>query len=141
MKMSLLRPNQKVRFGLVGILNTLIDISIYGLLFWLTGGVLLANFISTSCGMATSYGLNRAFTFESKSKNIKKEVTLFLAITVFGLWVIQPLIIHVTTTPAQNLFGWLPSIFVILIPKVCAVAVALVWNYNLYKRMVFSGAG
>ena len=139
MKMSLLRPNQKVRFGLVGILNTLIDISIYSLLSWLGVWILVANFISTSCGMATSYGLNRVFTFESKSKNIRKELTLFLAITVFGLWVIQPLIIYVTTDPARNLFGWLPSIFAILIPKSCAVAVALVWNYNFYKRMVFSG--
>ncbi|MFS8119069.1 MAG: GtrA family protein, partial [Microcoleus sp.] len=120
------------------ILNTLVDISIYGLLSWLSVGILIANFISTSCGMATSYGLNRSFTFKSKSKNIKKEIALFLVITAFGLWIIQPLVIYSTTAPAHNLFGWLPSIFVILIPKVCAVAVALVWNYYFYNKVVFS---
>ena len=130
--------SQKIRFGLVGILNTLIDISIYSLLSWLSVGILFANFISTSCGMAASYGLNRSFTFRSSSKNFKKEIMLFLAITVFGLWVIQPLIIYITTPPVRSLFGWLPSIFVILIPKVCAVTVALVWNYNFYNRIVFS---
>jgi putative flippase GtrA len=130
--------SQKIRFGLVGILNTLIDISIYSLLSWLSVGILVANFISTSCGMATSYGLNRSFTFRSNSRNIKREILLFLAITVTGLWIIQPLVIYVTTAPAHNLFGWLPSIFAILIPKVCAVAVALIWNYNLYNQIVFS---
>ena len=130
--------SQKIRFGFVGILNTLVDISTFSLLSWLSVGILAANFVSTSCGMATSYGLNRSFTFRSSSKNIKKEIIQFLAITVTGLWAIQPLIIYATTAPTRNLLGWLPPIFVILIPKVCAVTVALVWNYNFYNRVVFS---
>lgn len=129
---------QKLRFGLVGVINTLIDIGIYWLLINLVGfGILASNFISTSAGVLCSYLLNRSFTFKLQTKKSIKELTLFLAITFFGLWVLHPIVIYLTSDVTSNLLAWLPDYLVTLAPKCIAVGVSLVWNYVWYSRVIF----
>ena len=117
------KNRQKIRFLLVGGTNTAID---FGLLFILnTLGLprVLSNTISTGVAFIFSFFANRNFTFSANSGNIKKQMTLFIIVTLFGLWVIQPIIISLISN--------------LLVGKIIATAVTLVWNYLFYSRLVF----
>ena len=136
METLLKKHAEKLRFLLVGGANTLLD---FGILFTLVAlGVdkLFANFISTSIAFIFSFLLNRSFTFKATDGNARRQFGLFLVITMFGLWVIQPMII---TAVAIWLGGsGLNSGLVLLIGKLLATVVTLVWNYVMYARFVFT---
>ena len=126
----------KLRFAIVGGVNTALDFSI---LFILT--ILfnipkeLANFISTSVSFLFSFFANKKYTFKSTSKNLKKQFLLFTIVTLFGLWVIQTIIITAITPVFTNLGVNKPA--ALLISKLIATAASLIWNYTLYSRVVF----
>ncbi len=54
-----------VKFALVGILNTGVDVVIFFLLTWLGVLYLAAQVISYTCGASNSYLLNKIWTFRS----------------------------------------------------------------------------
>jgi putative flippase GtrA len=54
-----------IKFALVGLLNTGVDVAIFSLLVWLGISYLAAQIISYSCGAANSYLLNKLWTFRS----------------------------------------------------------------------------
>ena len=117
------KNRQKIRFLLVGGTNTAID---FGLLFILNSFGLprvSSNTISTGVAFIFSFFANRNFTFSANSGNIKKQMTLFIIVTLFDLWVIQPIIISLISN--------------LLVGKIIATAVTLVWNYLFYSRLVF----
>ena len=117
------KNRQKIRFLLVGGTNTAID---FGLLFILNSFGLprvSSNTISTGVAFIFSFFANRNFTFSANSGDIKKQMTLFIIVTLFGLWVIQPIIISLISN--------------LLVGKIIATAVTLVWNYLFYSRLVF----
>lgn len=126
---------QKLRFLAVGVVNTSLDI---GLLFLLTHiglELFVANFISTSAAFAFSFYANSKFTFHASREHHKRQVLLFLAVTLFGLWVLQPLVI-LFVRPLLDSIGFSAD-FALLGAKICATLVTLVWNYVLYSRVVF----
>jgi putative flippase GtrA len=127
--------SQKVRFMAVGGFNTLLD---FGLLFGLKAlglPAIPANVISTSAAFCFSFFANKKYTFKTTGTNVKREIILFVAITLFGLWVLQTLVISLVT----GLLGssGFPDDVVLFIAKLCATAVSLTWNYVLYSRVVF----
>ena len=126
----------KLRFTIVGSINTVIDFSI---LFTLTTlfniPKELANFISTFVAFLFSFFANKKYTFKSTSKNLKRQFLLFTIVTLFGLWVIQTIIITATTPVFTNLGINKPA--ALLISKLIATAASLIWNYTLYSRVVF----
>lgn len=126
---------EKLRFGAVGGANTFLD---FGILFILVSfglDKLVANFISTSIAFLFSFFLNKSFTFKAKSGNAKKQFALFMLVTLFGLWFIQPVIL---TSVAWAISGIeLPSSVVLLVGKLLATVVTLIWNYILYAKYVF----
>ena len=126
--MKLISATQ-LRFGAVGIANTLVDALGYALLVTLGVPLFVANFISTSTGMLLSFTLNRNFTFRAKDGDVRRQALLFFGVTAFGLWVVQAAIIFAVTSafPGVNL----------LIPKGAGIVVGLVWNYVLYHKVVF----
>ena len=126
---------EKIRFIIVGGTNTAIDfIILFGLTF-LGIDKIVANFFSTGVALIFSFFANKTFTFKDKSENAKKQFVLFLVITLFGLWIIQPLVIWgmtsllepFITNEAINLF----------IAKLVATVASLIWNYLFYSRFVF----
>ncbi len=126
---------EKIRFAVVGGANTAIDFGIlFGLVFF---GVdkLVANFISTGIAFVFSFFVNRSFTFKSTGGNTKKQFGLFLVITLFGLWVIQPAIISGVSSLLNN--TKLSDSLILLAGKLIATVATLVWNYLLYKKFVF----
>lgn len=126
----------KLRFTIVGSINTVIDFSI---LFTLTTlfnvPKELANFISTFVAFLFSFFANKKYTFKSTSKNLKKQFLLFTIVTLFGLWVIQTIIITAITPVFTNLGINKPA--ALLISKLIATVASLIWNYTLYSRVVF----
>ena len=130
--------NKKLRFGLVGVLNTLVDVVAYGVLVATGLNFYIANIISTTLGMVCSFSLNRSFTFRATSGNRLRQIGLFLVVTLFGLWVIQPAVIYLTTGLANAAFGFLPDHLLAIVPKGFATVASLVWNYVWYNRVVFT---
>ena len=127
----------KLRFGIIGAINTILDI---GILFALSGIFSIpkvpANIISTTVTFVISFFANRKYTFKpASSQHIVREMILFTGITLFGLWVIQGIIINVLTPSfmSLNITGELALLYA----KLIATGASMVWNYILYSRIVF----
>lgn len=126
----------KLRFTIVGSINTVIDFSIlFALTTLFNVPKELANFISTFVAFLFSFFANKKYTFKSTSKNLKRQFLLFTAVTLFGLWVIQTIIITAITPVFTNLGVNKPA--ALLISKLIATVASLIWNYTLYSRVVF----
>lgn len=126
---------EKLRFAIVGGANTLLDFSILFLLVGLGLDRVPSNFISTGIAFVFSFFVNKSFTFKSSGGNVKKQFALFLVITMFGLWVIQPIIIVLVGYLLGGL--GLPNPVILFIGKLLATVATLIWNYVLYSRFVF----
>lgn len=126
---------QKLRFIAVGICNTLID---FGLLFglkFLGLPAVPANIISTSAAFGFSFFANRKFTFKTNGDNVKRQLFLFIIVTLFGLWGLQTVVIFTVTSLLKD--ASLNQELVLFMAKILATIVSLVWNYVLYSRVVF----
>lgn len=138
MQEILKKHETKFRFGIIGGLNTVLD---FGLLFAFSSflGVPrgLANMMSTSVAFVFSFFANKRYTFKSANKDtLVREMVLFTLVTLFGLWVIQGVIIHLLTPVIAN-FG-LREELALLASKLIATIASLIWNYLLYSRVVFT---
>ncbi|MSR68317.1 GtrA family protein [Candidatus Saccharibacteria bacterium] len=155
------------RFGLVGILNTLVDfvvlnilvatllpktlvifsISLFGNTYNITGPI-LAGIISGTAAMINSFVFNKNFTFKAK-KLATRKLAMFFVITAFGLCIIRPIILYIFSDvwlwPSQlayNISSWLHLPFSrdftdVNLALVAAIAVVLVYNYLMYKYYIF----
>lgn len=123
------------RFASMGVINTLVDLGLYVLLYTLGVMPVVANFVSTSAGLAVSFVGNRRFVFRSEGNRVREAVS-FLLVAGTGIWVIQPIVILAATAGLTEL-GVTTTALVGTISKVLAIGVAAVWNYLLYSRLVF----
>ena len=127
--------NNFIIFCSIGILNTVIDISLFLLLRRGETSVLLANIISTSIALCFSYFLNRKYTFRSTT-DPRSNIVAFLIVTLVGLWVLQPIVIYFSLNLLRQL-NIQNSTQLDLLAKLIATTITLVWNYILYKKVVF----
>lgn len=135
MKKLIKKFAEQIRFAIVGGLNTVID---FGILFTLVAlglPAIASNFVSTSVAMVFSFLVNKSYTFKDNKKSTGKHVVYFLVITIFGLWVIQPVIIESVTLLLQPLLK--TGFLVLFIGKGLATAASLSWNYLMYRKYVF----
>lgn len=127
--------SHKVRFGLVGVVNTLVDFAILFLLAKLFGvPTVVANVISTSCAVVVSYTLNKKAVFGNTDRTNHRQVIQFVIVTLSGLWILQSAVILGITTSLASAGH---SDLVLFVAKLIATAVSLVWNYMWYSRVVF----
>ncbi|MBB1555895.1 GtrA family protein [Candidatus Saccharibacteria bacterium] len=127
--------SQLIRFGLIGVINTALD---FGLLFILKSIGLMAttaNIFSTSIAFVFSFFANKKYTFRSSGTNIVREMILFVAVTLFGLWVLQTGVIWLVLPHLSKLLR--SSEMGLLATKLIATAVSMTWNYILYDKLVF----
>jgi putative flippase GtrA len=124
------------RFALVGVVNTAIDFVLFGLLSLLGTPLLVANFVSTSCGMTFSYLANRSWTFRSAA-SVRRSLAPFLLVTATGLWLVQPVVIALVARVLTD-SGLGVDLRTIWIPKAAAIGVGMVWNFAWYRWVVFT---
>ncbi len=135
MEKLLKKHAEKVKFIIVGGANTAIDfVILFGLTF-LGVDKIVANFFSTSVALIFSFFANKSFTFKNKSENAKKQFALFLVVTLFGLWVIQPLVIWGSTSLMESFIT--NDALNLFVAKLIATVTSLIWNYVFYSRIVF----
>ena len=135
MKNLLKKHADKIRFALVGGTNTAIDFGILFTLKLIGLPEIPSNFISTSIALIFSFFANKKFTFKDTNTQDKTQFIKFLSITLFGLWIIQPVILWFFNLILKPLS--LDSYVVLLIGKLFATCVTLVWNYILYRKFVY----
>lgn len=129
---------QKLRFILVGICNTTIDFTILFTLKALGLPILPANVISTTAAFCFSFFANKKYTFKGNTGNLKKQIPLFIVVTLTGLWGVQTVVIFlISYLLAESTLG---EDIVLLIAKIVATATSLVWNYIFYSRVVFKAS-
>jgi putative flippase GtrA len=73
-----------IKFALVGLLNTAVDIAIFFLLTWVSTAYVAAQVVSYSCGAANSYLLNKFWTFRSSGLSYA-EVVRFTVVNLGSL--------------------------------------------------------
>ena len=126
------------RFLLVGGANTLIDFAVLLGLTALGLGLWPANVVSTAVALVFSFFANRSFTFRSDAGG-PRQVVLFLTVTLVGLWLLQPLVMQAFLWLCSTVFpGILQPTVALVFAKLAATAVTLVWNFVLYRTVVFT---
>lgn len=129
------KHGEKIRFIIVGGVNTALDFGILFILTFLGMDKIVANYFSTGIALIFSFFANKSFTFKHKTGNAKKQFILFIVITLFGLWVIQPIVIWGVTS-ALTPYG-LGEAISLFIAKLIATFASLIWNYIFYSKIVF----
>ena len=127
--------SKKVRFVTVGVANTAID---FGVLFALKAlglPTISANIISTTAAFCFSFFANKKYTFKTTGGGLRREIILFIIVTLFALWVLQTIVIAAVQAALAN--SGLNEQVILFIAKILAVCVTLVWNYMFYSRLVF----
>lgn len=139
------------KFGVVGLLNTVIDFGLLNIVHFHFGVTLiLANLISTTAAMVFSFVANRQVVFTSHSQALWQQIWRFWIITAIGVYVFQtgaiwllthPLLVvpRLGVTAVRNLgLHHLSSSFIITnIAKLIATVISLIWNYIMYREVVF----
>ena len=76
---------QFLKFNVVGILNTAIDLLVFALFNSVFGfGDALSKTVSYSCGVLNSYLWNSRWTFKKEQKRTKKEFLLFILVNIIS---------------------------------------------------------
>lgn len=114
-----------MRFAVVGVVNTAIDVGLF-LLLHDALGIILANFVSTSAGMTFSFVVNGLVTFKAGRLTLRHAL-LFVSTTGLVMWVLQPLVIHVLVDVVEPL----------LLVKLLSIGVSFVANFVAYKYVVW----
>lgn len=131
---------QLIKFGLVGVSNTVVDFAVLYLLSFLFNVfagplIVVFNVISFSAATVNSYFWNKKWTFEKKGTEVSKEFTKFLVVSVIGAGINTGVVYLITTLIGPQL-GASPEIWV-GVAKLAATAVALGWNFVGYKLWAF----
>jgi putative flippase GtrA len=129
--------NQKIRFALIGGINTIIDFAIFNFLVYVGMSTIFANVISTGVALTLGYIANRKYTFNSKSPRYLKEVLLYFVFTLIGLWIIQNLVIQALLLVLPRHF---PTYVSLNTAKALATLFSMVWNYTTCKHIVFAAS-
>ena len=138
------------KFGLIGVINTLIHILIVNTLSILTGitsgtGVIFIKSCAFIVANINSYFMNKKWTFSSENKENGSYFAKFLMVSIGGLLINNSVAYTITTliTPFLGI-----TYFVELFPNrlelvwlnvatLAAIALSMIWNFIGYKLLVF----
>ena len=117
---------QIIKFGIVGIIATFVDMGVLVVLKELLHiDVLVSAAISFSVSVLVNYILSMTFVFKSKNKDKLREIIIFVLLSVGGLFINQLILwIGVNFTPVYY-----------LIVKMFALVIVPV--YNFITRKIF----
>lgn len=121
---------QAVKFGLVGVLNTLIDYVVYSLLLFIPfirEHYVIAQVLGYSAGLANSLYCNKRWTFAQKERMSRAQLIAFLAVNLAALGVSTAVLVA-----AQEWIGLGPYI-----GKIVATVFSMAVNFLGNKIVVF----
>ncbi len=129
-----------VRFGMVGVLNSLIDFGVFNLLlaaFKATSGPTLlgCNALAFLSANLNSYLFNKKWTFQDRNVASSRQYFQFLAFSCGGL-AVNSLVVYLLTTAWSAPRGF-PPFWWANAAKGCASVFTLAWNYCCYRFLVF----
>lgn len=132
---------QLVRFGIVGSLNTLIDIGVLNMLLSLdkangTAHYFLWKTISFICALLNSFFLNKHFTFRVSGRISHSQVLRFTLITALGFF--ANVIIPSILVSILSLHTALSGVVIANIAALIGVGISLLINFFGYKYVVFT---
>ena len=135
---------QVSKFGLIGVLNTVVDFGILNILIFATGfdkGLPLAslNIVSFSVAVTNSYLWNKNWVFEGNGKKTRTEFMEFAVVSVIAAVVSSAIVGGVTEYLAPP--GNLSSEQWANVAKILAVIFSFTWNFLGYKFIVFRRPG
>lgn len=116
-----------VKFGIVGVLNTLINWLIFAVLNFLGIYYILANIIAYCVATANSYFFNSKWVFKYNGKNKKGATIKFIILNLIGLGLNTIILYFLVDIMNLNK----------LISLVIATAIVMVVNYIVNKLWVF----
>lgn len=146
--------SQLSKFGVVGLINTLLDLLIFNLLRKFTKlRPVWSSYISSTVAMINSYLLNKYWTFQSTQAGVSaaSEAVKFFGSTIIGVYVIHNGLVWILSekftffskiayaiTKRLPILNKLSQKFVYdNVAKVMGISGSLVWNFVLYKFWVF----
>jgi putative flippase GtrA len=130
--------HEVLKFGLVGILNTLINLAVFNAL--LIGidnvGRVKANFVATAVATVFAYLMSRYWTFRHRPSDhsTSREFVLFVVFNVIGLGIESALI-----GGTVYVLG-LSSILAVNVAKVLGLGLGTVFRFWAYRTFVFRPA-
>ena len=129
-----------LRFGAVGVLNTLIDFATLNLLLFALGveggaPLLLCNAAAFLAASLNSYFLNRRWTFRQTGSASLRQYLYFLALTLGGV-AVNSLVLFLLVTSIPRPDGVAPTLWINL-AKAAATGASMVWNYLVCHHVVF----
>lgn len=130
---------QILKFGIIGLVNTLIDFGLFNLLVTLTGihngwQVGLLNVIAVITAMTNSFLLNRQWTFYDRDRNTGHSLLRFAVVSSIGI-LINSLVVAGVALFASSLPV---SIYIILnVGKIIGALFSSTWNFIAYRNWVF----
>lgn len=96
---------QFIKFALVGLSNTIIDIIVSFILNAVLNWYYVAKVIGYCCGILNSYLLNSRWTFKTEHRNDIREKLTFVAVNLVVL-LISLLLMYLASDKVWNLTGW-----------------------------------
>lgn len=129
-----------IRFGLVGVFNTVLDLVVLNLLISVFGVVDPLAFsvckgISFIIALLNSYFMNKYFTFAKKQKS-QKEFYLFFIVSIIGLFInigISSFLFYLISLSSYNI-----SVHIIAtVSGIIGAMFSMVINYISYSYFVF----
>jgi putative flippase GtrA len=147
--------NRFMRFVMVGLANTATDFVLFNLLSSLThttskqtGKLLVFSLISSSVVTFVSYFANKHFVFQKGDESHDhKQMLTFFAVNLSGILIVQTLLFGLVLRHDQGLSKFLHDLLTVAgrdmefyrknIAKVVTTIFIMIWNYSLYKKVVF----
>lgn len=125
------------KFAFVGIINTVIDFSIYSILIYHVGLFYLwAHFFAFLAANINSFVFNSLWTFNNlRHDAIFSQILRFFSVSVIGL-LISTGVLHLSVQFFES-YLHLSLLPPMLFGKVVAIAFLMVWNYSGFWLFVF----
>jgi putative flippase GtrA len=122
-----------LRYVLVGVFNSLLDLGLFTLFAVVVGlHPLVANVLSTTITLCVSYLLNRVFVFRT-TRSVQGTVVQFVAVTLISGLLVQSAVIWAVLGLGALVVPSLSHDLLEPLAKVCAMGVGMVSNYLGYR--------
>lgn len=122
---------QAVKFGLVGVLNTVIDYAVYSLLLlipFFRRYYVVAQVAGYASGLINSLGLNKRWTFAQRAPMTRMQLAAFLLVNLAAL-----LVSTLVLVAAQEMLG-----LNLYLGKIVATVFSMAVNFVGNKLIVFN---